>query len=245
MKRILVISLVILLVVLGMAGCAKTDAAGTLKMGTNAAFAPFESKEGGKYVGIDIEIATKIAEKMGKELEVVDMEFDSLPSAVNSSKCDFVAAAMTVRPDREEQMDFSNKYYTATQMVIVKADSTVATQDDLKNLRLGCQAGTTGEEAATAVEGAQVSAYKNGIEASMALLNGQIDAIIIDSEPSKALQKQNPNDLKVIDMGYDPEYYAIAVKKGNTELVNTINQVLQEMTDDGSLDEIIARHTAQ
>ena len=221
----------------------ETASGGTLRMGTNAAFPPFEYKEGDGFAGIDVEICQEIAKKLGKDFEVVDMEFDALLPAVNSGKCDIVAAGMTVDPDREKEVDFTGSYYTSTQVIIVQKDNeSITSQEDLKNLKLGAQSGTTGEEAIKNIEGAELLSYQNGMEAVLALKNGQIDAIVIDSEPAKNFVENNSEDLKLVEAGFPEEYYAIAVKKGDTELLEDIEAALQELKDDGTIDSIIEKY---
>ncbi|MHB1314880.1 MAG: transporter substrate-binding domain-containing protein [Christensenellales bacterium] len=218
-----------------------TAAPAVLKMGTNAAFPPFEYKEGQGFAGIDIEICEAIAKNLGMKLEVVDMEFDALLDSLDAGMCDFVAAGMTVRPDGEQKVDFTVKYYRSTQVVIVdKANTAIVDQASLKNLKIGAQAGTTGEEAARNIEGAEVSSFQSGAEAVLALNNGQIDAVIIDAEPAKNFVSSNTN-LKIVEVGFADEYYAMAVKKNNTELFKKIDGALQALIKDGTVDKIIAK----
>lgn len=223
---------------------ASESTGGVLRMGTNAAFPPFEYKEGDEVVGLDVDISKKIAENLGMTLEVVDMEFDSLLSAVNADKCDFVAAGMTVRPDREKQVDFSDTYYRSTQVVLVPIDNdSITSVDDLKGKSIGVQTGTTGEEEANNIEGAEVRSFSNGLEATLALTNGQIDAIIIDAEPAKNFEENNSDAIKIVEVGFADEYYALAVKKGNSELLEKINTALAELKEDGTLDDLIASYS--
>jgi len=244
MKKILKAALALMLVLMISAplmGCGSK----TLKMGTNAAFPPFEYKEANGFAGIDVELAQAIGKKLGKEVEIVDMEFDSLIPAVNSGKVDFVAAGMTVTPDREKEVDFTMDYYKATQVIIVKKDNTeIATKDDLKDKKLGAQKGTTGETLAKEIEGATVDGYTTALEAVMDLKNGKIDAVVLDSDPAKSFEAQN-DDIKVIEGQFEDEYYAIAVKKGNTELLNEINKALEEIINSGELKNIVDKYTTK
>ncbi|MGI6169042.1 MAG: basic amino acid ABC transporter substrate-binding protein [Christensenellales bacterium] len=243
-KKIGSFILVALLGLTLLAGCGSSSSGGVLRMGTNAAFPPFEYKEGDKVVGLDVDICEKIAEKMGMTLEVVDMEFDSLLPAVNADKCDVVAAGMTVRPDRELQVDFSETYYRSTQVVLVGIhDDSIQTIDDLKGKSIGVQTGTTGEEEANNIEGAEVRSFSNGLEATMALKNDQIDLIIIDAEPAKNFVENNSDAIKIVEIGFADEYYALAVKKGNSELLEKINAALKELKEDGALDSLIASYS--
>ncbi len=244
MKKVLKVALALMLVLMisaPLVGCGSK----TLKMGTNAAFPPFEYKEASGFAGIDVELAEAIGKKLGKEVEIVDMEFDSLIPAVNSGKVDFVAAGMTVTPDREKQVDFTTDYYKATQVIIVQKDNTeIATKDDLKGKAIGAQKGTTGESLANEIEGANVSGYTTGLEAVMDLKNGKIDAVVLDADPAKSFEAQN-DDIKVIEGQFEDEFYAIALKKGNTELLNQINEALDEIISSGELKKIVDKYTTK
>ncbi|MGI6706566.1 MAG: basic amino acid ABC transporter substrate-binding protein [Clostridia bacterium] len=244
MKKILKVTFALMLVLMISAplmGCGSK----TLKMGTNAAFPPFEYKEANGFAGIDIELAEAIGKKLGREVEIVDMEFDSLIPAVNSGKVDFVAAGMTVTPDREKEVDFTMDYYKATQVIVVKKDNTeIATKDDLKGKTLGAQKGTTGESLAKEIEDATVDGYATALEAVMDLKNGKIDAVVLDFDPAKSFEAQN-DDIKVIESQFEDEYYAIAVKKGNTELLDQLNDALKEIIDSDQLKEIVDKYTTK
>ena len=217
-----------------------------LKMGTNAYFQPYEFYKDGKIVGIDAEIAAAIAEKLGMTLEIVDMEFDSIITAVNEGSVDFGMAGMTVTEDRLKEVDFSTSYANGVQSIIVKEDSPITTADDLfaegAAYKVGVQLGTTGDIYATGDFGAEnVTTYSNGNEAVLALLGGSVDCVIIDNEPAKALVAANEG-LKVLETAYANEDYAICIKKGNTELLDAINQAIKELTADGTIDAIIDKY---
>ncbi|MBR4881931.1 MAG: transporter substrate-binding domain-containing protein [Clostridia bacterium] len=217
------------------------DTAKVLKMGTNAAFPPYEYKEGDAFVGIDVEIATAIAEKLGYTLEIVDMEFDSIITAVNQGEVDFGMAGMTVTDERLLEVNFSSSYATGVQSVIVAEGSDIATIDDLAGKKIGVQLGTTGDIYATGDYGADnVTQYGKGADAVIALKGGDVDAVIIDNEPAKAFVAENEG-LTILDTEYAVEDYAIAVKKDNTDLLDDINAALEELTADGTIDGIIAK----
>jgi len=223
------------------AGCQKDE--GVIRMGTNAEFPPFEYVENGEYAGIDVELAKAIAKELGKELVIEDMAFDALIDAVNSGKVDFIAAGMTVRPDREKNVDFSIKYYNASQTIIVKGDNEdIKTKDDLVGKKIGVQTGTTGYDLAVEIKDAVVSSYNNGLEATLDLKNGNIDAVIIDNFPAKKYVEKNP-ELKLIEGQFEEEQYAIAVKKGNKKLLDQINKALQKLMDDGTYDSILEKYS--
>ena len=217
-----------------------------LKMGTNAYFQPYEYYDGDKIVGIDAEIAALIADKLGMELQIVDMEFDSILTAVNEGSVDFGMAGMTVTEDRLLEVDFSISYANGKQVVIVKDGSAITTADDLfaegATYKVGVQLGTTGDIYATGDLGeARVTAYNNANNAVLALIGGDVDCVVIDNEPAKALVAAN-SGLKILETAYADEDYAISVKKGNSELLNKINAAILELTEAGKIDEILDRY---
>ena len=217
-----------------------------LVMATNAYFQPYEYYEGDKIVGIDAEIAAAIAEYLGMELEIVNMEFDSIISAVNAGDVDFGMAGMTVTEERLLEVDFSSSYATGVQAIIVKEDSPIKSVDDLyaegADYKVGVQAGTTGDIYSTDDFGADnVERHTNGNNAVMALNKGAVDCVIIDNEPAKALVKAN-SGLKILETAYANEDYAICVKKGNTELLDKINEAIEVLTADGTIDRIVAKY---
>ena len=222
---------------------------GKLHMSTNAAFPPYEmTTDDGGFEGIDVEVAAAIAEKLGLELVVDDMGFDAALTAVQSGQSDIAMAGISVTEDRLEVMDFSESYATGVQVVIVKEDSPIQTLDDLANAdMIGCQAATTGYIYAsdTPENGGygedHVTAYENGSLAVMALLNNQIDAVIIDNEPAKAYVEANEG-LKILDTPWVEEEYAIGVDKGNTDLLNAINAVMDELKADGTFQSIVDKY---
>ena len=222
---------------------------GTLIMATNAEFPPYEyhdssqtGPDGTDIVGIDAEIAGAIAEKLGKELVIEDIAFDSLIPELQSGKADLVAAGMTVTEDRLVNVDFSDTYATAVQSIIVSSDSEIAGPDDLAGKKIGVQQGTTGDLYATDDFGDEnIDRYPKGVDAVQALIQGKVDAVIIDNEPAKVFVGDNDN-LKLLETAYAEEEYAIAVKKGNTELLEQINTVIQELKDSGEMDEIIGKY---
>lgn len=216
-------------------------AGGTLVMATNAEFPPYEYYEGENVVGIDAEIAAAVAEKLGMELKIEDMAFDSIIVAVNSGKADIGAASITVTEDRLENVDFSDTYAQASQVVIVKDGSEIASPDDLTGKKVGVQLGTTGDIYAGDIENATIERYNKGFEAVQALTQDKIDAVIIDREPAKVFVEQTEG-LKMLDEAFTEEEYAIAVAKGNTALLNQINSALAELKESGKLDEIVAKY---
>lgn len=218
----------------------------TLKMGTNAYFKPYEYYEGEAIVGIDAEIAKAIADKLGMELEIVDMEFDSIITAVNAGSVDFGMAGMTVTPDRLKDVDFSTSYANGVQSIIVKEGSPITCYEDLAaegaTYKVGVQLGTTGDIYATDEFGSErVTTYSNGNNAVLALLGGSVDCVIIDNEPAKSLVAANEG-LKILETAYANEDYAICVKKGNSELLEKLNDAIAALIQDGTIDKIVEKY---
>lgn len=225
------------------AGEVTTVNAGKLTMSTNAAFPPYEmTTDSGDLEGIDIEVAGAIAEKLGLELQVDDMDFDAALLATQSGKSDMVMAGVTVTDERQKVMDFSDTYAEGIQSIIVPEDSDIASADDLAGKIIGTQRGTTGYIYCTDDFGEDsVVAYDDGLTAVQALNNGQVDAVVIDNAPAKEFVAANPG-LKILDAAYAQEDYAIGVAKGNTELLNAINGALEELQADGTLQSIVDKY---
>ena len=217
--------------------------AGKLTMSTNAAFPPYEmTTDSGDFEGIDIEVAGAIAEKLGLELQVDDMDFDAALLAAQNGKSDMVMAGVTVTDERLKVMDFSDTYAEGIQSIIVPEDSDIATVDDLAGKTIGTQRGTTGYIYCTDDFGEDsVVAYDNGLTAVQALNNGQVDAVVIDNAPAKEFVAANPG-LKILDTAYAQEDYAIGVAKGNTQLLDAINGALEELQNDGTLQAIVDKY---
>ena len=222
---------------------AKEAAGGKLVMATNAEFPPYEYHDGDAIVGIDAEIAKAIADELGMELEIEDIAFDSIIPEIVSGKADMGLAGMTVTEDRMQSVDFSDTYAKASQKIIVTEDSEIASPDDLKGVIVGVQLGTTGDIYVSDLEadGTTVERYSKGFEAVQALSQGKIDAVVIDGEPAKTFVAETEG-LKILEESFTDEEYAIAVKKGNTELLEKINGALKTLKDNGTLDEIVAKY---
>lgn len=224
-----------------------TIEAGKLIMSTNASFPPYEmTDDSGKIIGIDAEIAEAIADKLGLELVIDDMDFDAALLAAQQGKSDVVMAGVTVNEDRLLVMDFSDSYATGVQVVIVKEGSDV-TMDNLGEKMIGAQRGTTGYIYAsdTPENGGygedHVIAYDNGATAVQALKNGQVDCVIIDNAPAQEYVKANPG-LTILDGEWVTEDYAIGMAKGNTALVEAVNGALAELTADGTVQAILDKY---
>lgn len=215
---------------------------GYLTMGTNAYFPPYEYYEGDSIVGIDAEIAAAVAEKLGLELKIEDMEFDSIITAVTAGKVDMGLAGMTVTEERKQNVNFSDTYATGVQVIIVKEDSAIQSADDLADVMIGVQLGTTGDIYCSDDFGEDhVEKYNKGNDAVMALVSGKVDAVVIDNEPAKSYVAANEG-LKILDTEYVTEEYAAAISKENTALLDAINAALAELKADGTLDAIVAKY---
>ena len=222
---------------------AENTEGGVLRMGTNATFPPYEYvDENNEVAGIDADIAAAIADKLGMELEITDMAFDSLIPALQSDTIDIVLAGMTVDPERAEQVNFTDSYATGVQVIIVPEGSDIASPDDLEGKNIGVQTGTTGDLYCTDDYGQEfVKQFDNGPLAVAALVNGQVDCVVIDNEPAKNYVAANQG-LKILDTAYANEEYAAAIAKDNTELFEQVNAAIQELKEDGTIDSIIEKY---
>ena len=247
MKKIFAIVLAALMVTCAFAGCSADSGMNTIEngkliMSTNAAFPPYEMvADDGSFEGIDVEVAGAIAEKLGLELVVDDMDFDAALLAVQQNKSDMVMAGVTVTEDRQMVMNFSDSYATGVQVIIVPEGSDVSI-DNLGDKMIGTQRATTGYIYASGDYGEDhVTAYDNGASAVQALMNGQVDCVIIDSAPAEAFVAANPG-LTILDTEYITENYAIGLNKENTELLEAVNGALAELIADGTVQSIIDKY---
>ena len=271
MKKIIALTLVLVMALCLFAGCNSKDE-NKLIMATNAAFPPYEYKEGDSFKGIDVEIAQAIAEKLGMELVIEDVEFGSVLTGVAEGKYDMGMAGITVNEDRKKTMDFSESYATGVQVIIVKEDSSIKTLDDIYNfnadgdpvslkdtsIKIGVQENTTGDIYSSddiekwgfndlnedgSIKTDRVQRFKTGADAVEALKKGTVNCVIIDNEPAKSFVAANKGIL-ILEEGneYAVEDYAICVKKGDSELLGKINQALKELKEDGTIDKIIEKY---
>lgn len=250
MKKFLALVLAAVTICVAFAACSsktndtnKNEETKTLTMVTNAEFPPYEYTEGGEVVGIDAEVAKAIADKLGMKLEIVDTKFDSIIPGVQSGKYDMGMAGLTVTPEREQNVAFSDSYATGIQSIIVKENSEIKSVDDLSSsTKIGVQLGTTGDIYAKDDFGADaVVEMDKGADAVQALLAGKIDCVIIDNEPAKSFVEANPG-LKILDTAYAQEDYAICFAKENTELKEKVNTALKELIADGTLQKIVDKY---
>ena len=220
-----------------------TVEAGKLTMATNAAFPPYEmTTDAGAFEGIDIDTAQAIADKLGLELQIDDMDFDAALLSVQQGKADIAMAGVTVTDERKNVMDFSDSYATGIQSIIVPEGSDIASPDDLAGKMIGTQRGTTGYIYCSDDFGDDaVVAYDDGLTAVQALNNGQVDAVVIDNAPAKEFVAANPG-LVLLDTSYAEEDYAIGMAKGNTALEDAVNAALEELKADGTLQSIVDKY---
>lgn len=227
----------------------QTVVPGKLTMATNAEFPPYEYHEGGEIKGIDAEIAQLIADKLGLELVINDMDFTAILAAIEAGKADISLAGLTVDETRLQSVDFSQSYATGVQVVIVKEDSAITSIDDLfaegANHTIGVQENTTGDIFTTGdieKEGlGTVMRYNKGADAVQALITGKIDCVVIDNEPAKSFVEANEG-LKILDTEYAEEQYAVAITKGNTSLGEAIDKALDELKADGTIQSILDKY---
>lgn len=240
LKKILALATGLTMAAGMLAGCDKDDN-DVLTMATNAEFPPFEYIENGEIVGADVEIAKAVAEKLGKELEITNIDFDAALTGAATGKYDVAIAGITADDERKQNMNFTNNYYRASQAIIVTAESEIATAEDLNGKTVSCQEGTTGEQYLRDHE-YTIQSYKTGAEAVSALTSGKVDAVVIDNAVALSLSAKQDGATKVLDEALTEESYAIALQKGNDELTNEINKALAELEADGTLAKIFDKY---
>ncbi len=238
MKKIILFMLCLLL----LNGCAKKNE-DTLVMVTEAGFAPYEYYEGGKIVGVDVAIGKEIAKAMGKKLEVKDVAFDFVINEVKSGKADFGAAGMSITEERKKEIDFTIEYAVSDQVVVVRKDSNINTFDDIKNKTITVQLGTVADQYAEEnFKNAKLIKHKKYLSAAQDVKSNKADCIIMDALPAKELVKEN-EDLRILDGILFQDKYGMIVKKGNQELLNKINEVLQRLIDENKIEEYVIEYS--
>ena len=236
MKKIIILLLSLFLI----SGCGKDD--DTLVMVTEAGFAPYEYYENGEIVGADVDIAKEIAKKLGKELVVKDVAFDSIINEVKTGKADFGAAGISYSDERAEKVDFTINYTTSKKIVIVKEDSNITT-NDLDNLKIAVQLGSVGDSYVTKnYPNAEVVRQKKYLAAIEDLKTSKVDCVVMDELPAKEILEEN-SGLKILENELFTDTYGMIVKKGNKELLNAINEVLEELMKNGKIEEFIINHS--
>ena len=241
-KGLLTLVLAAVLGIAMMTGCGKSES-NKLVMATNAAFPPYEYVDGDGFAGIDVEIAQAIADELGMELKIEDVEFGSIIAGVQSGKYSIGMAGMTVTEERKNSVNFSQTYAVGVQSIIVTEGSSITSIDDLsQDSRIGVQQDTTGDIYASDDYGeAAVTRFKTGADAVQALISGKLDCVIIDNEPAKAYIEKN-SGLSILDTAYVEEEYAICISKNNDELLNKINGALDKLKSDGTIDGIVSKY---
>ena len=273
MKKILSVALASMLCVAAFTACGSSNKqsldsikkAGKITMYTNAAFPPFEYRNGSEVAGVDVDIANEIAKDIGVKLEIQDVEFTSALAAVSTGKGSFAAAGISVTPERQKEMDFSDSYVTSVQYIIVPKDAEIKNFEDLAGKKMGTQTGTTGDfividevdgykdDSGNKVKGvlqdtgASYKGYSSAMNAVQDMQAGRLDAVIIDKMPAQSIVANNA-DLKCLELVYadggkTEEQYAIAVQKGNKELLDQINKTIDRLVKEGKIDEFVVNHS--
>jgi len=244
-KRIVSIIVITAVAATMFAGCTKKDD-NTLIVGTEAGFAPYEYMEGDEVVGIDMDIAQAIAESMGKKLVIKNMEFEGALAAVQKGTIDFVAAGVSVDEDRKKVMDFSIDYVNSNEVIVINTANPIVTEvsdEGLADKTVGVQLGNIADFYVEAhIASKNMKRYTKFAQAAEDLKNSKIDCIVMDKYPAEELVASN-SELSIMDGTLFEDKYAIAVKKGNTELLDQINTVIQDLKDSGKIDEFTANHT--
>ncbi len=240
MKKLITLLLAAVMLLACFTGCEKKDDS-VLTMATNAEFPPFEYLDGEAIVGVDVDIANAIAEKLGRKLEITNIDFDAALTGVATGKYDVAIAGITANDERRQNMNFSDDYYTASQAIIVTANSDIKAATDLTGKVISCQEGTTGEQYLLD-NGYQIQSFKTGSEAVIALTSGKVDAVVIDNAVANALSAKQNGATVVLEEALTKEAYAIALKKGDDALTAEINKALAELKEDGTLAEIFEKY---
>ncbi|MCK9479429.1 MAG: basic amino acid ABC transporter substrate-binding protein [Firmicutes bacterium] len=238
--------MVLVFIVASVVSCTQ-QSSDTLVMGTNAEFPPFEYiGDDGQPDGFDVAMVKEIAKRINAELKIENMEFKSLIGSLASGKIDLIAAGMTVTEDRKKEVDFTNTYFEANQMIIIPVDGTIKDALDLDGKVVGVQEGTTGDIIVTEEEEdytvKEVKRYKKGIDAVMDLVNGRIDAVVIDSNPAKEYVASNEGKIVAIESGMEAEEYAMAIKKDNSALLKKVNDALDKIKQDGTYEKLVKEY---
>ena len=242
MKKLITLLLAVMMIITLFAGCTTGKDDTVLTMATSADFEPYEYYENDEIVGIDIDIMNAVCEKIGMTLKPEDMSFDSVIGATQTGKTDIAMSGITITEDRKNMINFTIPYTSTTQSIIVAKDGAIAKKTDLEGKKIGVQINTTGDTQVTEEFGdAAVERFQNGALAVESLKNNKIDCVVIDGEVAKALVNANEG-LEIIADAYSIEEYAIALKKGNTELLDKINAALEQLLEDGTIDTIMDKY---
>ena len=234
-------TIALLVVVFGCTACGKNE--NELVMVTEAGFAPYEYYKDGEIVGVDIDIAKEIAKRLDKKLVVKDVAFDFLINEVKSGKADFAAAGMSITEERKEEVDFSIEYTTSNQVVVVRQDSPLTNFDEIQNKKIAVQLGTVADMyVSDNYQNATLMTHKKYLTAVEDIKSKKADCLIMDQLPAEEIVAENP-ELKIMDGVLFQDKYGMIVKKGNTELKQEIDKVLKELQEDGTIDQLIIKHS--
>lgn len=239
MKKIFLVLMLTLL----LTGCGKND--DELIMVTEAGFAPYEYYEGGEIVGVDIDIANEIAKELGKKLVIKDIAFDSIVNEVKSGKADFAAAGISYSDERAKEVDFTVNYATSKQVVIVTEDSDISLPEQIKDKKVAVQLGSIADTYVTEnYKDATITRQKKYLAAIQDLKTGKVDCVVMDELPAEEILKEN-SGLKILDKELTQDKYGMIVKKGNKELLDSINKVLNRLISEGKISEYVIKHTGE
>lgn len=239
MKKIFLVLMLTLL----LTGCGKND--DELVMVTEAGFAPYEYYEGGEIVGVDIDIANEIAKELGKKLVIKDIAFDSIVNEVKSGKADFAAAGISYSDERAKEVDFTVNYATSKQVVIVTEDSDISLPEQIKDKKIAVQLGSIADTYVTEnYKDATITRQKKYLAAIQDLKTGKVDCVVMDELPAQEILKEN-SGLKILDKELTQDKYGMIVKKGNKELLDSINKVLNRLISEGKISEYVIKHTGE
>ena len=239
MKKIFLVLMLTLL----LTGCGKND--DELIMVTEAGFAPYEYYEGGEIVGVDIDIANEIAKELGKKLVIKDIAFDSIVNEVKSGKADFAAAGISYSDERAKEVDFTVNYATSKQVVIVTEDSDISLPEQIKDKKVAVQLGSIADTYVTEnYKDATITRQKKYLAAIQDLKTGKVDCVVMDELPAQEILKEN-SGLKILDKELTQDKYGMIVKKGNKELLDSINKVLNRLISEGKISEYVIKHTGE
>lgn len=239
-KKILCVIIIVMVTVIT-SGCGKKD--DELVLATEAGFAPYEYYKDGKIVGVDIDIAEEIAQRLEKKLVVKDVSFDFLINEVKSGKADFAAAGISITEEREKEVDFTDEYTVSNQVVVVRKDSPLKNFSELKNKKIAAQLGTVADlYVSENYKDATLVTHKKYLSAVEDVKSKKVDCLIMDELPAKEIVKTN-SELKVMDGILFQDKYGMIIKKGNTELKEKINEILKELSEEGTIDKLVLKHS--